>query len=68
MRRSIELDGAEAVAIGGGPLGQAAIALAPRFATSIIAPIPAAMRRLLRMLKGWGRPLTLSWPGSTRPS
>jgi allantoin racemase len=50
VRRSIECDGAEAVAIGGGPLGQAAIALAPRFATPIIAPIPAAMRRLMRAI------------------
>jgi Asp/Glu/hydantoin racemase len=47
VRESIEQDGAEAVIIGGGPLGQAAIALAPRFTTTIVAPIPAAMRRLL---------------------
>jgi allantoin racemase len=50
VRRSIERDGAEAVIIGGGPLGDAAIALAPRFATPIVAPIPAAMRRLLRLI------------------
>jgi Asp/Glu/hydantoin racemase len=31
-------------------LGQAAIAIAARFATPIIAPIPAAMRRLMREL------------------
>jgi len=49
-RRSIECDDAEAVVIGGGPLGQAAIAVAARFATPIIAPVPAAMRRLLRMM------------------
>ena len=42
----IELDGARAVIIGGGPLGQAAIALAPRFTIPVIAPIPAAMRQL----------------------
>jgi allantoin racemase len=47
VHESIEQDGAEAVIIGGGPLGQAAIALAPRFTTTIVAPIPAAMRRLL---------------------
>jgi allantoin racemase len=49
-RQSIECDGAEAVVIGGGPLGLAAIALTPRFATPIIAPIPAAMRCLLLAL------------------
>ena len=50
VREAIDKDGAEAVIIGGGPLGQAAIALAPRFTTPIIAPIPAAMRRLLSRL------------------
>jgi len=50
VRQSIERDGAQAVIIGGGPLGRAAIALAPRFATPIVAPIPAAMRRLLRAM------------------
>lgn len=49
VRRSIDEDGAEAVIIGGGPLGDAAIALAPRFRTPVIAPIPAAMRRVLRV-------------------
>lgn len=39
-------DGAQAVIIGGGPLGQAAVALAPRFDVPIIAPITAAVRRL----------------------
>jgi Asp/Glu/hydantoin racemase len=47
VRQSIDDDGAQAVIIGGGPLGEAAIALAPRFTTPIIAPIPAAVRRLL---------------------
>jgi Asp/Glu/hydantoin racemase len=42
----IELDGAKAVIIGGGPLGNAATALAPRFAVPVIAPIPAAVRRV----------------------
>jgi Asp/Glu/hydantoin racemase len=51
IRRCIENDGAQAVVIGGGPLGQAAIALAPRFTTPVVAPIPAAVRRLLAMLK-----------------
>jgi allantoin racemase len=49
-RQSIECDGDEAVVIGGGPLGQGALALAPRFTTPIIAPIPAAMRCLLQAL------------------
>jgi allantoin racemase len=52
VRQSIRDDGAEVVIIGGGPLGQAAIALAPRFATPIIAPIPAAMRRLVQAITG----------------
>jgi Asp/Glu/hydantoin racemase len=52
VRQAIWCDGAEAVAIGGGPLGQAAIALAPLFATPIIAPIPAAVRRVLRAIGG----------------
>jgi allantoin racemase len=47
---AIRCDGAEAVVIGGGPLGQAAMTLSPRFATPVIAPIPAAMSRLMRML------------------
>jgi Asp/Glu/hydantoin racemase len=51
VRQSIECDGAEAVAIGGGPLGQAAIALTPRFAAPIIAPIPAAIHRLMDALQ-----------------
>lgn len=46
----IERDGAEAVVIGGGPLGQAARTLAPYFGIPIIAPIPAAMRLLLQRL------------------
>lgn len=43
----VALDGAQAVVIGGGPLGQAAIALSQRMSVPVIAPIPAAMRRLL---------------------
>jgi allantoin racemase len=39
-------DQAEAVVIGGGPLGQAAVGLAQSFGQPIIAPIPAAVRRL----------------------
>jgi len=46
----IEIDQAEAVIIGGGPLGNAATALAARFNIPVVAPIPAAVRRLSRML------------------
>jgi len=45
-----ELDRAEAVIIGGGPLGQAATALARLFERPIIAPIPAAMRRVMSLM------------------
>ena len=44
-------DGAAAVIIGGGPLGDAAAALAPRFAVPVIAPIPAAIRHLMGLLQ-----------------
>jgi allantoin racemase len=44
-------DGAEAVIIGGGPLGQAATALARSFGRPVIAPIPAAIARLLTMMR-----------------
>ena len=50
VRQSIERDGAEAVVIGGGPLGQAGAALGPRFPVPIIQPVPAAMRRLLALI------------------
>lgn len=42
----IELDKAEAVIIGGGPLGNAATALTPMFSVPVIAPIPEAVRRI----------------------
>ncbi|ANJ75032.1 aspartate/glutamate racemase family protein [Ralstonia insidiosa] len=45
-------DGAQAVIIGGGPLGQAAVHLAQRFDVPIIAPISAAMRRLSACIAG----------------
>jgi len=50
VQRCIEEDGAQAVIIGGGPLGQAALALAPRFRVPVIAPISAAMRQLCARL------------------
>lgn len=50
VQRCIDDDGAQAVIIGGGPLGQAALALAPRFEVPVIAPIGAAMRLLCSKL------------------
>lgn len=46
----VEFDKADAVIIGGGPLGNAATALAPMFTIPVIAPIPAAVHRLMGML------------------
>jgi Asp/Glu/hydantoin racemase len=46
----VELDKAEAVIIGGGPLGNAATALTPMFSIPVIAPIPAAVHRLVGIL------------------
>lgn len=43
-------DGAEAVVIGGGPLAQAAKALAPRMPIPLIEPVPAAVRAVVRAL------------------
>ncbi|WP_018006125.1 aspartate/glutamate racemase family protein [Cupriavidus neocaledonicus] len=43
-------DGAQAVIIGGGPLGEAARALQQRFAVPVIGPIPAACEALARAL------------------
>jgi Asp/Glu/hydantoin racemase len=51
VRACIDLDGAEAVIIGGGPLGEAAAHLQPMFSTPIIAPIPCAVEMLLGMLR-----------------
>ncbi len=50
VARCIRQDGAEAVVIGGGPLGDAASVLAPRFEVPVIAPIPAAVRRVVDLL------------------
>jgi Asp/Glu/hydantoin racemase len=46
----IELDGAEAVVVGGGPLSDTAARLRQRFQTTIIEPVPAAMRHILKEL------------------
>jgi allantoin racemase len=57
VARCFEEDHAEAVIIGGGPLGQAAVGLARSFDQPIIAPIPAAVRRLMAMMRsGTGIP------------
>jgi Asp/Glu/hydantoin racemase len=50
VARCFDDDRAEAVIIGGGPLGQAATALAQSFQQPIIAPIPSAVRLLLTVL------------------
>jgi len=43
--------GVDAVVIGGGPLGDAAYALVGRLAIAIVEPIPAAIRRLIHLIK-----------------
>jgi allantoin racemase len=47
----IERDKAEAVIIGGGPLGNAAAALTPMFTIPVIAPIPVAVSRILDLVR-----------------
>ena len=44
---SFEIDGAEAVVIGGGPLSDSAAILHKRFGDAIVQPLPAAMRLCL---------------------
>jgi Asp/Glu/hydantoin racemase len=44
-------DGAEAVIIGGGPLGEAARELQPMFTVPVIAPIPSAVMRIIRLIE-----------------
>jgi Asp/Glu/hydantoin racemase len=56
VRACVEIDGAQAVVIGGGPLGRAAHALSARLAIPVIGPVPAACRSLLRALAGNGSP------------
>ncbi|WP_329284469.1 aspartate/glutamate racemase family protein [Streptomyces sp. NBC_00691] len=50
VRACVERDGARAVVIGGGPLGEAAEELRIRCDVRIVAPIPAACRVLARSL------------------
>ncbi|RUM95525.1 aspartate/glutamate racemase family protein [Pseudaminobacter arsenicus] len=47
VRETVELDGAEAVIIGGGPLGDAAGELSRMLDVPVIEPIPAGVRLLL---------------------
>lgn len=54
----IRKDGAQAVIIGGGPLGQAAICLEKTFDMPIIAPIPAAIRQVMAQMES-ARSMTL---------
>jgi allantoin racemase len=48
-------DGAEAVIIGGGPLGQAATDLSRRYSAPVIAPIPSAVAMLIKCLRSTRR-------------
>ncbi|MEV7568626.1 aspartate/glutamate racemase family protein [Streptomyces tanashiensis] len=52
VRACAERDGARAVVIGGGPLGEAAEELHARCAVRVIAPIPAACRAITHLLTG----------------
>ena len=48
--RCIDLDGAEVVVIGGGPLSDTAVHLRQRLQVTIIEPVPAAIRQVLGCL------------------
>ena len=50
VAQCIEQDGAQAVVIGGGPLSEAALWLAPRFAQPVLSPVVAAMQAALASL------------------
>ncbi|MCJ8054768.1 aspartate/glutamate racemase family protein [Shinella curvata] len=50
VRECIERDGAEAVIIGGGPLGQAAEQLRTRFGRPVLGPIPCAVDRVFSLI------------------
>jgi Asp/Glu/hydantoin racemase len=51
VRTCIREDGAQAVVIGGGPLGEAAQTLCARFSIPVIGPVPAACRALLQRMR-----------------
>ncbi|MET9349821.1 aspartate/glutamate racemase family protein [Streptomyces termitum] len=65
VRACVEEDGAEAVVIGGGPLGAAADALRDRFAVPVVGPVPAACHEAARLL---GRPARRTPDGPRRPA
>lgn len=48
-------DRAQAIVIGGGPLAVAARAIAHKVAVPLVEPVPAAVRRALRLVAGPGR-------------
>jgi Asp/Glu/hydantoin racemase len=50
VQQSLHDDGAEAVIIGGGPLGQAAAGLSRRFDAPVVAPIASAVDLLMRQM------------------
>ena len=50
VHHCVDHDGAQAVIIAGGPLGEAARELTPMFSIPIISPIPAAIRSILAVL------------------
>jgi allantoin racemase len=50
VHQCVDHDRAQAVIIGGGPLGEAARELEPMFSIPIIPPIPAAIRSILAIL------------------
>ena len=49
-RRAVHDHGAKAIVIGGGPLGEVARELQPLFTVPVIAPIPSAVKRIIRLL------------------
>jgi len=49
-RRAVAELGAEAIVIGGGPLGRSAIALRGKVGVPVIQPIPEAVLRVAEML------------------
>jgi Asp/Glu/hydantoin racemase len=52
VEECIDLDGAHAVIIGGGPLGQAAESLRDRFAVPVLSPITSAIEQMLGLIAG----------------
>lgn len=52
VQESVDLDGAEAVVIGGGPLGESAERLRPLFDIPVLAPIRSACAEVLAVTRG----------------